>query len=1069
MENTVKKKANEQKRKKKTNDIKDKLLSGKAVLCFDEEIEFDKCDSITEDIVDKKIKNEKKNIIKDNKDLLEEIGSKQTKSLKQNEKSKVENIDKIAKDREKSKKKSHDKDNNNNKIDDNENNNKNKSKKKSNNDDEIKIHKKEEGNINMENEAYLKYDLLPPLDSSTNSSVSPRIIKSTNELKKKNSTKILKIQSNSNDLIEENNEELNKWIEFLPNINLEIENILNNPLPCYNILNNIKRIKKIKSIVYNENENDEILNSIEKSNLMFNSIKLSTKEQYIIRFLCEGSYHNLSDLVELLYYVLNKDELTLDKLPIKIVSNITSNISNQSFLIGGTLIEKETTNEENNLSKDYSFNKDMGNKETLTDNNLNMKNNSNNNSNNFSLDNFSDEECYSDEEENEKKNFNIPISKEDLFSSIPILLSRKNLGDNMKKMNISKNENNEKECLWVWENDNYDLFPSYYKEVFKYFKELRSNMSKIYKTLIKLKNCIISKDLQNIIKLYDSLNELKKKQFLESEKRCKKILIEKKKIIKKKMEIKKQEEKKKKIEEIKYVEEKKNSTIVKLDSTIQVKTEEKKAKQQNLILSWLTLKKSHTVNTLHTNDNTDQNLKYPIVNVINFNESSKEKLLEAQNQLPIFKCYRNDNALNDVFKNISSFDKQELLMNYIKLCESHKKVVVDYFKVYVDNREFFEEIPSVDSVDGSKIILQNESSVRSKLWEDNEFYLKLKNSNYIRSFFFYDNSWKRPFMSLLVHKILDDNINVLPFYYHDDMEYENDTNEDYYEKYETIDLTTENEENETESDGSSQDMFIVPDNEVNKDIDLTPITTPVSPDIYFFSIFNWDWNFEGNQKHNYNIIDKNVLKEFNLKYKENIYGCQYISWGNDNNPFKYMSERKNLKNTLDNYDIKKLIKHSHGKITKKDILVDQFKTKNEHLTKADTERKFKIYLVYKKCEDNRKKWMASEEGVKLFKNEKLLAKIYEIRKRKLNFISRKIEEVKRQKKMHKENLKKEEKIKKKEKTNQEKLENKESMKKDVNLKDAEKLEKIEILSKDDILNENKSPKSALTIKKKIEK
>ncbi|CRG97584.1 conserved Plasmodium protein, unknown function [Plasmodium gallinaceum] len=1052
MENTAKKKTNEQKRKKK-NEIKDKILSGKAVLCFDEEIEFDKCDSILEDIVENKLKNEKKNLSKDynNKNSTEKTELKKKKVIKKNEKSKVENIDKITKDREKEEKKSHYEDNdNNNKIDDNENTNKNK--KKNNND----------------NEENLKYDLYNPLDSSTNSSVSPRIIKSSNELKKKNSTKILKIQSNCNDFIGENNEELNKWIEFLPNINLEIENMLNNQLPFYNIINNIRRIKKIKSIVYNENQNDEILNSIEKSNLMFNSIKLSTKEKYIIRFLCEGSSYNLSDLVELLFYVLNKDELILDKLPIEIGNNMTRNVNSQSFLMSKIEIEKGNSNEEHNLSKDYSISKDIENKESFTDNNLSMKNNNTNN-NNFSLDNFSDDEYYSDEEENEKKDFSISISKEDLFSSIPILLSRKNLGDNMKKINVSKNENNEKECLWVWENDNYDIFPPYYKEVFKYFKELRSNMSKIYKTLIKLKNCIISKDLQNIIKLYDSLNELKKKQFLESEKRCKKILIEKKKIIKKKMEIKKQEEKKKKIEEIKCVEEKKNSIIIKYDSSAQVKTEEKKVKQQNLILSWLTLKKNHTVNTLQTNDNNDQSMKYPIVNVINFNESSKEKLLEAQNQLPIFKCYRNDNALSDVFKNISSFDKQELLMNYVKLCENHKRVVVDYFKVYVDNREFFEEIPSVDSMDGSKIILQNEKSVRSKIWEDNEFYLKLKNSNYIRSFFFYDNSWKRPFMSLLVHKILDDNINVLPFYYHDDMEYENDTNEDYYEKFETIDLTTENEENETESDGSSQDMFIVPDNEINRDIDLTPITTPVSPDIYFFSIFNWDWNFEGNQKHNYNIIDKNVLKEFNLKYKENIYGCQYISWGNDNNPFKYMSERKNLKNTLDNYDIKKLIKHSHGKITKKDILVDQFKIKNEHLTKADTERKFKIYLVYKKCEDNRKKWMASEEGVKLFKNEKLLEKIYEIRKRKLNFISRKIEEVKRQKKIHKENLKKEEKIKKKEKANHEKLENKENIKKDENMKDEENLEKKESLSKDHILNdENKSPKNKLTIKKGLE-
>ncbi|GAB68858.1 hypothetical protein PCYB_142860, partial [Plasmodium cynomolgi strain B] len=365
----------------------------------------------------------------------------------------------------------------------------------------------------------------------------------------------------------------------------------------------------------------------------------------------------------------------------------------------------------------------------------------------------------------------------------------------------------------------------------------------------------------------------------------------------------------------------------------------------------------------------------------------------------------------------------------------------------------------------------NEKGVRSKLWEDNEFYSKLKNSDYIRSFYFYDNSWTRPYMSLLVHKVLDDNINLLPYYYNDDMEYENDTNEDYYEKFETIDLTTENEENETESDGSSQDMFIVPDNELNRDIDITPITIPTSQDIHFFSLFNWEWTFEGNPKRNYNIINKNTWKEFNLIYKENIYGCQYMSWGKENNPFIYLSERNNPKNTLDNYDIKKLIKHSHGKATKKDVLVEQFKLKNEHLTKADTERKFKTYLVYKKCEDNRKKWMASEEGIKLFKNEQLLTKIYDIRKRKLNLITQKMEQVKRQKRMDRENLKKEEKIKRKEKSNQEKLASKDNMKKEESVKDPEKLEKKETMTKKEVANivQKISSSSSLTVSKKVKK
>ncbi|KJP88180.1 hypothetical protein AK88_02127 [Plasmodium fragile] len=996
MENTGKKKVNEKKGKKKTNDVKERILSGRSVLCFDEEIEFDKCGPASAEIETKK------------------KGSKKTTQGKKDETHKTSNDKKKIKESKGKKKGSENGNNNNSKDNDGA--------------DEMDVYT----NVDKDGSSNLDQDhVFYELDSSTNSSSILRTQKNNIELKKKSSSKFIKLQSINNGevLSAENNEQLNKWIETLPSINSEIGSLLNNQLPCYSILNNVKRINKIKSIAYNENEDDEMLNTIEKSSIMFNSIKLSTKEKYIIRYLCEGSSHTLSELVELLFYVLNNDEIVRDKFPINTAPSSDKAGDNPTFALNEQ--DKNKSGEENDMSLKGS----------------NENEQSHQNQCHQSMDNFSDEEYYS--EDTEKKNYNIHISREDLLASIPILLSRKSLGDNMKKMNVSKHENNEKECLWVWENDNYDIFPSYYKEVFKYFKEFRSNLSKIYKTLVKLKNSILSRDLQSIIKIHDYLNELKKKQYFESEKRCKKILIEKKKIIKKKMDVKKLEEKKKKIEDAKFLEEKKIATITKLDSTVpQNKTEEKKPKQQNLILSWLTMKKNQAVNSANSNENSEQVIKYPIANVLSFNEALRDKLLEAQNQLPIFTCNRTGpTESSHIFKGSCSFDKQKLLADYENICESHKRTVVDYFKVYVDNKEFVEEIPSVDSIDGSKLIIQNEKGVRSKLWEDNEFYSKLKNSHYIRTFYFYDNSWTRPYMSLLVHKVLDDNINLLPYYYNDDMEYENDTNEDYYEKFETIDLTTENEENETESDGSSQDMFIVPDNELNRDIDITPITVPTSQDIHFFSLFNWEWKFEGNPKRNYDIINKDTWKEFNLIYKENIYGCQYMSWGKENNPFIYLSERNNPKNTLDNYDIKKLIKHSHGKATKKDVLVDQFKLKNEHLTKADTERKFKTYLVYKKCEDNRKKWMASEEGIKLFKNEQLLSKIYDIRKRKLNLITQKMEQAKRQKRMDRENLKKEEKIKRKEKSYQAKLLSKDNMKKEEALKDPEKLEKKETITK----------------------
>ncbi|KOB87804.1 hypothetical protein PFDG_04239 [Plasmodium falciparum Dd2] len=883
MENSTRKRNNLSCNNPKDAHFKDNVLNKKAVLYFDEDIVFDECNILKED--------ENLNLTEEEgHEELDEKGNKKVRKRKEStQENKIgkrgKNINKVKKGENNDDKDQNEDDNKRNdknvqrkKKKDISNNNNDDDEEKENDDDNINIYKKGKTNIkNMDS-------FNSGLDSSTNSSVSARIYRSNTELKKKGSSQNIKGNKiNIENFTKEEKILFKKWIDILPSTNLEIQNILNHQLPCYNILNNIKRINKIKSIAYNENNNDEFLNSIEKSNLMFSNIKVAKREKYIIRFLCEGSSYNLSELVNILYYVLNNKELILENFPHKKLSekknkkndlavhkvhlenNNNNNNNNMMMMMKDTCVvqDEENIKQINILNKNNDNQFEVHNNDNDDDKNQyeedsnahltekNIEINKNVNTDNFNLDNFSDEGYYSEGQDNQCNFHNVtPITKEDLYSCIPILLSRKNLGDNMKKMNISKNENNEKECLWVWENDNYDIFPSYYKEIFKYFKELRSNMSKIYKTLIKFKNSILSKDLPNIIKMSDFLNELKKKQYLESEKRCKKILLEKKKIMKKKMDIKKQEEKKKKFDESKTVEEKKNNTLIKCDSNkIQNKVDDNKTKKQNLILS----------------------------------------------------C---------------------------------------------DNKEFYEEIPSVDVIDRSKIVVQNEKNVRSKIWEDNEFYLKLKNADYIRSFYFYDNSWTRPFMSLLVHKVLDDNLNLLPFYYHDDMEYENDTNEDYYEKFETIDLTTENEENETESDGSSQDMFIVPDNEINRDIELSPITIPTL----------------------------------------------------DNNPFKYMSDKNGLKNTLDNYDIKKLIKHSHGKMTKKDILLEQFKQKNEHLTKADTERKFKMYLVYKKCEDNRKKWMASEEGVKLFKNEELLSKIYDIRKRKLNAMSQRIEEAKNQKK-----------------------------------------------------------------------
>ncbi|EUD68884.1 hypothetical protein C922_00572 [Plasmodium inui San Antonio 1] len=688
MENTAKKKPNEKKVKKQTNDVKERILSGRALLCFDEEIEFDKCGPVSadqvEDTTDKKKKKASDEKAKNTSLDSAKIGPKKKRLKKTKEGIKDETHD-TSKDKEKIKEKKEKKKGteipniSNSKYNDGE--------------DEINIYK----NVDKDGPSNLNQDdVFNEVDTSTNSSASPRIQRNNIELKKKSSSKFIKLQSSNNGevLNEENDEQLNKWIETLPSINSEIGSLLNNPLPCYSILNNIKRINKIKSIAYNENENenDEMLYTIEKSSIMFNSIKLTTREKYIIRFLCEGSSHTLSELVELLFYVLNNDELVRDKFPINTAPSSDKAGGNATFALNQA--DKNQNGEETNEPLDRGDENEKSRE-------------SHQNQCHLSMDNFSDEEYYSDDAE--KGDYNIHISREDLLSSIPILLSRKSLGDNMKKMNVSKNENNEKECLWVWENDNYEIFPSYYKEIFKYFKEFRNNLSKIYKTLIKLRNSIV-------------------------------------------------------------------------------------------------------------------------------------------------------------------------------------------------------------------------------------------------------------------------------------------------------------------------------------------------------------------------IINKNTWKEFNLIYKENIYGCQYMSWGKENNPFIYLSERNNPKNTLDNYDIKKLIKHSHGKATKKDVLVDQFKLKNEHLTKADTERKFKTYLVYKKCEDNRKKWMASEEGIKLFKNEQLLTKIYDIRKRKLNLITQKMEQVKRQKRVDKENLKKEEKIKRKEKSNQEKLANKDNMKKEA-VKDSEKLEKKETITKKEAANilQKISSSSSLTGKKKIKK
>ncbi|ETW54684.1 hypothetical protein PFUGPA_03288 [Plasmodium falciparum Palo Alto/Uganda] len=841
MENITRKRNNLSCNNPKDAHFKDNVLNKKAVLYFDEDIVFDECNILKED--------ENLNLTEEEgHEELDEKGNKKVRKRKESTQEnkigkKGKNINKVKKGENNDDKDQNEDDNKRNdknvqrkKKKDISNNNNDDDEEKENDDDNINIYKKGKTNIkNMDS-------FNSGLDSSTNSSVSARIYRSNTELKKKGSSQNIKGNKiNIENFTKEEKILFKKWIDILPSTNLEIQNILNHQLPCYNILNNIKRINKIKSIAYNENNNDEFLNSIEKSNLMFSNIKVAKREKYIIRFLCEGSSYNLSELVNILYYVLNNKELILENFPHKKLSekknkkndlavhkvhlenNNNNNNNNMMMMMKDTCVvqDEENIKQINILNKNNDNQFEVHNNDNDDDKNQyeedsnahltekNIEINKNVNTDNFNLDNFSDEGYYSEGQDNQCNFHNVtPITKEDLYSCIPILLSRKNLGDNMKKMNISKNENNEKECLWVWENDNYDIFPSYYKEIFKYFKELRSNMSKIYKTLIKFKNSILSKDLPNIIKMSDFLNELKKKQYLESEKRCKKILLEKKKIMKKKMDIKKQEEKKKKFDESKTVEEKKNNTLIKCDSNkIQNKVDDNKTKKQNLILSWLTFKKNQTVNTLNENEHMEQYMKYPIANVLNFNECMKDKLLEVQSQLPIFTCDRKDAVFsNETLQNNSEYDKQHFLDSYINTCENHKKVVVDYYK------------------------------------------------------------------------------------------------------------------------------------------------------------------------------------------------------------------------------------HSHGKMTKKDILLEQFKQKNEHLTKADTERKFKMYLVYKKCEDNRKKWMASEEGVKLFKNEELLSKIYDIRKRKLNAMSQRIEEAKKQKKMDKDNLKKEEKIKKKEKTIQEKLEKKESMKKDDNAK-----------------------------------
>ncbi|ORM41708.1 uncharacterized protein BXIN_2748 [Babesia sp. Xinjiang] len=586
------------------------------------------------------------------------------------------------------------------------------------------------------------------------------------------------------------------------------------------------------------------------------------------------------------------------------------------------------------------------------------------------------------------------LSDERLSEFIPIIISRKNLGEPFVSVNNEERlESTRSACLWVWESPSTDFLPSGMEEQVISARESRNLISRRYKTLVALKTAIKNHDKDARIAANEQLGIIYKKMLLEREKR-ERLDNKRKALDLRNQQLSSPFTKVPHVKDAKSVHSKDVSSSGHEKSTsksVGKQPASSKSKAPNMLLNWLKSSVSTSV-AVTSSDSASKNATSEVM----MSSATGSSDISVHHGEPVPDDYDDMGATGvqmcDIVKLLDVVPKLRNGMtvckadstvaapldfsDFLKLCESHREGWMRYFTYIHSNRIFYVDTSSqpistvVVSEDGASDAVASSEAVPKSFVVD-DVLNNIRDTIYgdatlvptrgARVFHMSDNEWKRPYMRLLIARCSATVKPTAPLGIESAMDYFVDSDEEWFEQYDVDDVDESGSEEEEDDDEESD--WIVQD---NPDQGPHKHTQNLCEVVKVFCLNrNWHWIVDGVAQNVSECCSVDEARKNGITIEPCDYGFGYE--GYTKNPISdFVLNMRGHNIIMTKEDVQDFLKLCHAKHTKKESLISDFKELKPHCSTAELREKFKKYICRMKVDSTPQRWLVTTEAAVLF-------------------------------------------------------------------------------------------------------
>ncbi|GIX63161.1 uncharacterized protein BcabD6B2_25960 [Babesia caballi] len=607
------------------------------------------------------------------------------------------------------------------------------------------------------------------------------------------------------------------------------------------------------------------------------------------------------------------------------------------------------------------------------------------------------------------------ISDAKLKMLIPLFIARRNLGESFDgPAGSSRMESERSECMWVWESPSTDVFPPGMLESVKAAREARNLLSRRYKTLVKVRDAIRRGDQAARSAANEQLGAIYKKMLLEREKR-ERMEVKRKSIETKRQQIANHFSKAAAIRETKTANTKTIAPVKTEKSTVKIMAKRPAggAKPPNMLLNWLKSTPTAPSSTaggevggasgfVGSGVRSVESAVPPTsghsdaaghcaegaaddYDDMGATEEQMQDIAKLMEKLPQNKSRQTRTGVEHRTGSDASAgeDAPEKTVSsnggfeeFTKMCEDHREAWMRYFTYINTNRKFYVDTsvqtaaaagtqeeggadakPAADQVSKSFVVEDLVNNVRDTIYGD----ATLRLERGARVFQMSDSEWKRPSMRLVVSRSSHNVKATAPLAIEPAMDYFIDSDEEWFEQYDVDDVDESGSEEEEEEEDEND--WIVQDNPQQGPQKHTLNLCEVVK--VFCMHRHWHWIVDGVPQNNDECCSVEEAKNNGMSILPCDFGFGYE--GYTQNPISdFVSNMRGHRIIMTKEDVQEFLKHCHGKHTKKEALIQEFKELKPFCSTAEIRDKFKKYICRMKVDDTPQRWLVTTEAAMLF-------------------------------------------------------------------------------------------------------